>query len=811
MLHRKSRDGSSTFRFVGLLLCLVVSSMAVGQATPAVDSNDARTNELGKRYLKHLLEDQKSIWFSPARARNSDLLWIVPAVGAGSMMVATDSAVMKHVRNDASRIALSHNIANFGVASMVAAGGGAYVLGHLTDNDHLRETALLSGEAAIDATGVTEAIKYATGRQRPFQDSGLGHFSAGGDSFPSDHSAVAWSIATVFAHEYPGIATKILAYGAASTISASRIIGRDHFPSDVFVGSTLGFLIGHYIYSSRHNPDLPGAESGAEYGIFVKDQTLNPANMASTYLPLDHWAYPMIERLAALGYIRSDLLDMRPWTRLECARLVKEASNRVEGFASDEIEKSYEKLAKEFAPELEILDGGQNRAIGVDSVYMRSMNISGPPLTNSYHFPQTDYNDYGRPFGEGANLVSGASVSGAIGPLAFYARGEYQHAATSTPLPNAARLAMSIEDGLPTLPPAGGTGVNRFRPLEAYVAYSWKNIQLSFGKQSFWWGPSDDTAFLFTNNAEPITAFRLDRREPFVLPGPLKLLGLIRVQMFAGILDGYNFIAITDAHGNTKYFTGDIRPHPYIHGEKITLKPTPNLQFGVSETTVFGGPGYPLTAHVILRSYGTNNALTGAANDPGDRRGGFDFAYRLPGLRNWVVLYTDAFTEDEINPIAYPRRSAMNPGIYLPKLPGLPKFDLRVEGIYTDLGSLRSSFLYYNFHYLSGYTNDGDILGSPIGRAATAIAASSTFWKSENTQFKFSFRRVRLDNDFLSGGKVYDAGVRAEHKINNSFELGALLNYEHWNFPILDSQARANVTSSIQLTYWPHWARKSWQ
>src|SRR5207244_2213697 len=107
----------------------------------------------------------------------------------------------------------------------------------------------------------------------------------------------------------------------------------------------------------------------------------------------------------------------------------------------------------------------------------------------------------------------------------------------------------------------------------------------------------------------------------------------------------------------------------------------------------------------------------GAANDPGDRRSGFDFTYRIPGLRDWLVLYNDSFTEDEISPVAYPRRSAMRSGIYVPKLPGVPKMDFRVEGVYTDLPNLRGAGVYYfNTRYLSGFTNEGNIMGDWVGR-----------------------------------------------------------------------------------------------
>jgi len=41
--------------------------------------------------------------------------------------------------------------------------------------------------------------------------------------------------------------------------------------------------------------------------------------IGSTYVPLESWVYPALERLAALQYINSDFRGMKPWTRTECA------------------------------------------------------------------------------------------------------------------------------------------------------------------------------------------------------------------------------------------------------------------------------------------------------------------------------------------------------------------------------------------------------------------------------------------------------------------------------------------------------------
>src|SRR5262249_47324520 len=154
------------------------------------------------------------------------------------------------------------NISDYAVYSLIGAGGGAFLWGHLTHNDRLQETGLLSGEAAINSTAVTYLLKQITQRPRPMADHGDGTFFQGGQSFPSEHSAIAWCIASVAAHEYPGTLTKILAYGLASTVTLTRVTSQQHFPSDAFIGSALGWYLGRQIYRAHHDPELGGAPWG---------------------------------------------------------------------------------------------------------------------------------------------------------------------------------------------------------------------------------------------------------------------------------------------------------------------------------------------------------------------------------------------------------------------------------------------------------------------------------------------------------------------------------------------------------------------
>ena len=92
------------------------------------------------------------------------------------------------------------------------------------------------------------------------------------------------------------------------------------------------------------------------------------------------------------------------------------------------------RLAHEFAYEMNLLSGGRNLTASIESVYARAVSISGPPLTDGYHFGQTDAYDFGRPFERGTNGQAGGSFSAAAGPLAFYVRAEYQHAPSAPAL-----------------------------------------------------------------------------------------------------------------------------------------------------------------------------------------------------------------------------------------------------------------------------------------------------------------------------------------------------------------------------------------
>lgn len=776
-------------------------------------STDTSKESTLREAPKHFLLDQKAIWTSPANIRLPEASWLVPLAGLTAGFIATDPDASLHLNSSRTRLHRYDQFSNYGVGAMAAGAGGLYLLGAATHDEHQRETGYLAFEAAVDSLVPVEAIKYATRRERPLDDNAAGKFWHGGDSFPSEHAAVAWSIAGVVAHEYPSPIVKALSYGAAGAISASRVLGKQHFPSDALVGSAIGWLVGEYVYRAHHDPFLPGGAWSTPAIRPERPGQWEAKFMGSPYVPLDSWIYPAILRLAALGYINSDFEGLRPWTRMECARLVEEAGEQIadQASASSEAQSLYHSLEVEFSAEIDLLGGGNNREARIESVYTRVMHISGQPLTDGYHFGQTITNDFGRPYQEGFNNVTGFSGWATDGPFFGYIRGEYQYAPSAPALPLSARQAINQEDGLPpSFVPSGAptAAVSRFRLLDSYVGMNVANWQITFGRQSLWWGPDQAGPMMFSDNANPITMFRINRVSPFKLPSILGLLGPIRGEVFLGQLDGQQ-IDFGVSTGFLGGFGQLLDPQPFIHGEKISFKPTRNLEIGLSTTGILAGQGVPFTPHTLEQSFfSTGNGAPGSPEDPGDRRGGFDFSYRIPGARKWLTLYADGFTDDEVNPLAGAwDKAAWLGGLYFSRLPGLPKLDLRVEGLYSDPpigGTASHGFFYTNDRYKSGYTADEHLIGSWIGRQGQGAAASTNYWFTPKDRLQFNFRHQKVSQQFVPfGGTITDGGVRTDFWVRSMLSVSAAVQYEAWNFPVIASGRQNNVSTSIEVSFWP--------
>ena len=95
-------------------------------------------------------------------------------------------------------------------------------------------------------------------------------------------------------------------------------------------------------------------------------------------------------------------------------------------------------------------------------------------------------------------------------------------------------------------------------------------------------------------------------------------------------------------------------------------------------------------------------------------------------------------------------------------------------------------------------TPDGNLLGSWIGRTGRGLPRSNLQW---------GYRLQEVSKDFIGGGRDVDDSLHSNLRLTSNLAVSGFLQYEQWNFPILSLSKQANVTASIQVTYYPRWQR----
>jgi hypothetical protein len=766
-------------------------SSQAASATSQASNDDAlelkHPNE--SKIFLHLGQDQVAIWTSPFRLKPADAKWLVPMGGIATGLFVTDPQ-----SSYAMRLNNRHRLNVLSDAGTAAAGGmtaAAYLWGRLTHDERARETGVLATEAIVNAVGVDYALKGITGRERPIPSNFQNVFFHGGSSFPSDHAAITWAFASVVAHEYPHPLPQFGAYGLALGVSLARAASDQHFLSDAFIGGLLGYQIGKHIYKERHNSEIDDDLKT------IAEQTTapRPGNFASVNVPLDSWIYPAMERLIGNGYIDTAFLGLRPWTRMSCARMLVEMNSQIEARdISPDIWQLKKTLDEEFGPEIATLDGKPSESVQLDSLYTRVMDISGTPVNDSYHFGQTLINDNGRPYWEGVNSVSGFTASANSGRFAFYVNGEYQHSPTMPGYHLSVRQVIANVDDNP-VQPATPFSADRFRLLDTYATMRYGGLDFSVGKQSMWWGPTESGAMLMSDNAAPFWMIQINRSEPTRVPFLSRFLGPFEVSNFFGQLAGHEF-----------------PKGAFMFGQKVSFKPTPNLEIGFTRDDVFGGQGHvPLTLGSFWTAFSSINDVPFdvklSRNDPGARHASFDISYRLPVLNRSVTLYTDSIVHDDVSPISAPQRAGFNPGIYFARVPGIPKLDFRAEAVYTDPPTSASTggrFIYWEFIFHDVYLNDRSLMGSWIGREGKGYQTWTTYHFSPRSSIQLATRNAKIAKDFIPGGSTqWDWNVSGDLWLHKNFEIKPFLQYETWLIPTLAPTRQRDFTSSVQITWWP--------
>lgn len=453
--------------------------------------------------------------------------------------------------------------------------------------------------------------------------------------------------------------------------------------------------------------------------------SLCPA-FVSTNVPLDHWSYAAVDKLASYGLIDSAMLTTKPISRIEMARHIGQAMYRLkqEENPPGVLLAIVERLKKEFESELitiGVLDGSSpGTAIKpVEDPYGKYVYAKREPDIENVR---------GDRFRSGSNYRAGFASRGTLfDEFAFYLHPEY---------------AGAFDDN-------GDVDL-----IEGYGKAMAGPIEVEVGKDSLWWGPGHHGSILMSNNATPFTMIKVTNPQPMELPWILKALGPFRAEWF-----------MTDL--------GDDRvlPETKLTGLRLNIRPHPLLELGASRVIMFGGRGLP---HVGAFDY-AKMFLATSEQSTSNQIAGFDGSLLVPlgdnPLLRSIKLYGDAAGEDEAGGL--PSKWSYLFGLELNDILRTGRTDLRVE--YADTHEL----LYKHNIYASGYTYDDRFIGDDLGPDAQDIFVQLSDYLTDDLIVDLAFDLQTFDMSGTTHPKRNIVECNLTYFPSSDWQVGAGYRYEN--------------------------------
>jgi membrane-associated phospholipid phosphatase len=241
------------------LFLIISNSILISQTNNSSSQNVFQTiiSDFGIAF-----SDGYHLLISPSEYSAGD--WLI----AGSIVLSTtatipfDEDIRKYSQKNHSDF--NDKSMNLGKAygnllSPVIIGGSIYSYGLFFKNESVRTTGRMIIETVAYAGVITTILKSLFGRSRPYTEDGSHFFRLfqiddNHLSLPSGHSTVAFSVSTVLANRIHNVYASIGLYTLAAITSVSRVYHDEHWASDVFLGSAIGFFVGNFI--SNNSGDL---------------------------------------------------------------------------------------------------------------------------------------------------------------------------------------------------------------------------------------------------------------------------------------------------------------------------------------------------------------------------------------------------------------------------------------------------------------------------------------------------------------------------------------------------------------------------
>lgn len=292
--------GKSLARLFSLSLCDAPRTPATpapsAAPSPAPPGPPAPEKPTFRTLSRDFLKDASQIWSFPAHIRSGDILPIAGLAAVTGFLIAEDEAIYRDFRDYRDSHAwvgdVSPVITTMGSYGAWATVGAFLCVGLMARDDKAVETAALATSAMLQSGLVVQAMKLLSGRQRPSWASGVDHWAGPAgvfkrfepgqydryDSFPSGHTATAFSLATVLALQHRDtVWVPVLSYALATGVGLSRLTEDKHWLSDVLVGGVIGHVIGRLVvrnHRSRHHltPAVGVAHGRLTFAISFSNQ-----------------------------------------------------------------------------------------------------------------------------------------------------------------------------------------------------------------------------------------------------------------------------------------------------------------------------------------------------------------------------------------------------------------------------------------------------------------------------------------------------------------------------------------------------------
>ena len=499
--------------------------------------------------------------------------------------------------------------------------------------------------------------------------------------------------------------------------------------------------------------------------------------VSSVNVPLDSWVYPALDKLESHRLIDSAVSGTKPYSRLEVARLIKEAMNKWEeflaqgrgsGFAEKELIPSLlDRLKNAFKPELiewGALEGSPASSFlkPVDEIILKYQYQSDNPIVRpqigspATHAIYPIYNNDGIVYEKRHNASVELTGEGRLwNHLSLY----YQPIFT-------------MFDGK-------GTKVELEK---GYLKAEGFNLELEAGRDSLWWGPGNHGALLMTNNARPFDMIKLSNPQPFLIP----LLGPLKVNLFVSRLD----------------YEQPYIENPTLYGLRLNFKPLPILEFGLSQIAIFGGQGRNDlgVGDYFKILYGNKNREN--TNLDSNQQLALDFSLRWPDLNRLLPLarslkiYGEWGAEDTGKP---PDRRAFLLGLTLNDLFLTGRADLRLEYTNTAPHAIPSAWYTHPFYPPIYHER---IFGHHVGSDGEDIFARLTGYLSPKLTLglDFDFETQGLKNAIKT--RSYQWGADVDYWVRDQIKVKGRYIFEDFRDPqSITASDKTRHLFGIELRY----------